>query len=469
MSDLSELGVVETADLIAQGAISAEAATEAALQRLERTGPRLNAVARIDREHAREAALAVDKRRATGAALGPLGGVPLAHKDLFYRKGRPCDCGSLIQRGFVPEVTATALQRLDAAGAVDLGTLHMAEFAVSPTGYNKHYGHGRNPWNADYCSGGSSSGSGAAVGGRLVAGALGTDTGGSIRHPAAMCGVLGLKPTNGLVSNHGVMPLSPTLDCVGPLARSAQDLARLLSVIAGPDVHDGATMAAPKRDYEQALASDLAGLTVAVPRGYYRDDGDAAVIKLADASLDVLRNAGAKVIETQPPDMALVNALTLVVLGVEATTLHRRWLQERPGDYAEQVRARIEAGLFYPATRYAEALMLRANVAQEWLDATMGQADVVHIPTIRVPVPSIAESTTGEPADIAAMIGRVTHCTRAINYLGLPSLAVPCGFAANGLPVSFQLVGRPYAEPTLLRAAHAYQARTEWHRRGPPE
>jgi aspartyl-tRNA(Asn)/glutamyl-tRNA(Gln) amidotransferase subunit A len=394
--------------------------------------------------------------------------VPLAHKDLFFRQGRTAACGSLILRDFVPDVTATVLERLDSAGAIDCGTLHLAEFAVSPTGFNQHYGHGRNPWNLDYCSGGSSSGSGAAVAARLVPAALGTDTGGSIRHPAAMCGITGIKPTNGLVSNHGVMPLVPTFDCVGPLVRSARDAARMLTVIAGPDPNDGATAMSPRRDYEQALTGDLRGLAVAVPQGYYRETVDEEVSSLLDASLQVLKSSGARIIETEPPDMSTLNALTLLVLGVEAATLHRKWLAERPQDYAEQVRARIEPGLFYPATRYAEALMMRGAIAREWLDAAMGDADFVHIPTIPVPVPSIEESTRGTAADVAATIGRVTHCTRAINYLGLPSVAVPCGFTRSGLPASFQLVGRPYAEGLLLRAADAYQRLTDWHRRVPP-
>jgi aspartyl-tRNA(Asn)/glutamyl-tRNA(Gln) amidotransferase subunit A len=467
MTHAWELGLVEMADVIESGALTSEAATAMALDRLDTIGARVNAVVRLDRDGALYAARESDRARSRGERGRPLAGVPLAHKDLFYRAGRPSLCGSIIRRDFVPDVTATVLKRLDAAGAIDLGTLHLAEFAVSPTGFNQHYGHGRNPWNPDYCSGGSSSGSGAAVGARLVPAALGTDTGGSIRHPAAMCGVTGLKPTNGLVSNHGAMPLVPTFDCVGPLARSARDAARMLTVIAGRDPDDGATMMSPVRDYERGLTGDVRGLTIATSQGYYRETLAPDVARLLDASLAAFADAGARIVTTATPDMALINALAAVVLGVEAATLHRGWLSERPQDYADQVRARLEPGLFYPATRYAEALMMRGAIAREWLAAAMGNADIVHIPTLPVPVPSIEESTRGTPADIAAMIGRVTHCTRAINYLGLPSIAVPCGFTSNGLPASFQLVGRPYSEPTLLRAADAYQRITDWHARVP--
>jgi aspartyl-tRNA(Asn)/glutamyl-tRNA(Gln) amidotransferase subunit A len=468
MTQVYELDLVELAAAIAEGAVTSESAAATALDRLDSIGRELNAVVRLDRDSALDAARAADIHRARGAPLGLLAGVPLAHKDLFYRAGKPSGCGASIRQGFVPDITATVLRRLDAAGAIDLGALHLAEFAVSPTGYNGHYGHGRNPWNPAYCSGGSSSGSGAAVGARLVAAALGTDTGGSVRHPAAMCGVTGLKPTNGLVSNYGTMPLAPTFDCVGPLTRSARDAACILSVIAGPDPGDGATMMSPVHDYGAALMGDARGLTIAVPQSYYREVATPDVSARLEESLAVLAEAGARIVPADVPDMALINALAAVVLAVEAATLHRRWLVERPQDYAEQVRARLEPGLFYPATRYAEALMMRGTVAGEWLTACMGDADLVHLPTLAIPVPSIAESTEGDLADVAAMIGRATHCTRAINYLGLPSIAVPCGFADNALPVSFQLVGRPYAEGLLLRTADAYQRLTDWHRRVPP-
>ncbi|MGU3492501.1 amidase [Xanthobacteraceae bacterium A53D] len=468
MSEIYELGLVETADAIANGSITSEAAARTALDRLEDLGPDYNAVMALDREGALEAARAVDMARSKGEDIGPLGGVPLAHKDLLYRAGRVCTGGSIIRKDFVPDTTASVLERLDGAGALDLGTLHLAEFAMSPTGFNVHYGHGRSPWNRDYGSGGSSSGSGAAVAARLVSGALGSDTGGSIRHPSAMCGVTGLKPTHGLVPLYGAMPLAPSLDTIGPLTRSARDAARMLSVIAGPDVRDVTTLSAPERDYERGLTGDLKGLTIAVPQGYYRTTADSEILTLMDESLAVLREAGARVIETTVPDMATINALMQVVMTAEAAALHRKWLSARPEDYGAQVRARIIPGYGLPATRYVEALMMRADMARDWLKCAMDGADMVHVPTLPVPVPSIAETTEGAPQDIAVAIGRVTHCTRGISYLGLPALSVPCGFTKNGMPAAFQLVGRPYGEPVLLRAGDAYQRRTDFHTRLPP-
>ncbi|HQS07751.1 MAG TPA: amidase [Xanthobacteraceae bacterium] len=466
MSAMQEWGVVATADAIATGAVSAEQVATHALDRLERMGPRFNAVMLITRDSALEAARAVDQARARGEKLGPLAGVPLAHKDLYYRAGRVCTGGSLIRKDFVPDTTSTALERLDAAGALDLGTLHLAELALSPTGFNAQYGHGLNPWNTAYGPGGSSSGSGAAVAARLVPAALGSDTAGSIRHPAGMCGITGIKPTHGLVPLYGAMPLAPSLDTLGPLATSARDAARILSVIGGPDPRDASSVNAKVCDYETALTGDLSGLTIAVPQAYYREAATPEINALLDESLRVMTDAGARVIETAVPDMALINALIMLVMAVEGATLHRKALAERPQDIGAQVRARLMPGLSYPATRYAEALMMRGTIAREWLATAMGEADMVHIPTFAIPVPSIAETTQ---ADFATVLGKLTHCTRGINYLGLPAVAVPCGFTGNGLPASFQLVGRPYGEDVLLRAADAYQQRTDFHKRIPPD
>jgi aspartyl-tRNA(Asn)/glutamyl-tRNA(Gln) amidotransferase subunit A len=362
--------------------------------------------------------------------------------------------GSKIRADFRPDITATVIGRLDAAGAIDLGRLHLAEFALSPTGYNEHCGHALNPWNPTHVPGGSSSGSAVAVAARLVTGSLGTDTGGSLRHPGAMCGLVGLKPTWGLVPTDGVMPLSASLDCTGPLTRTARDSARLLSVIAA-------------RDYVSQLKPNARGLTVAIPGGYYRELLDPEVAARLDEAIVTLRGLGVAIVETAPPDMALINAMMQVLMSVEAATIHRRWLIERPQDYADQVRSRIEPGLLYPATRYVEALSMRAALTQQWIDACIGAADLALLPAISIPVPTIAATTEGAPSDVAAVIGKLTHCTRGLNYLGLPAASVPSGFDGAGLPVAFQLVGRPYSEATILTVADAYQGVTAWHRRVP--
>jgi aspartyl-tRNA(Asn)/glutamyl-tRNA(Gln) amidotransferase subunit A len=465
-SEMLGLTLTEAADAVARGDVSSVALTQAALARAKTSGKALNCIASLDADEALQAAEEADRERRQGKR-GPLHGLPLAHKDLFYRKGKVVACGSKIRKDFVAPSTATVMERMAAAGAVTIGALHMAEFAFSPTGYNEHYGHARNPWNPDHVPGGSSSGSGAAVAACIVFGSLGTDTGGSLRHPAAMCGVTGLKPTVTRVSRAGAMPLSHSLDCVGPMARTARDCARLLEVIAGADPADPTAAQRPVPRYESALDGNARGLRIGVPRSYYYDPVDPQIRKTLEESLAALRTLGARTVEVEVPDMALINTLMHVLMAVEAATIHRKWLETRRGDYAHQVASRIEPGLFYPATRYCEALAMRASITKEFIDKALKDVDVLHLPAIPIPVPTIEATTRGEPADVARVIGVVGHCTRGINYIGLPSISVPAGFDAKGLPVAFQLVGRPFAEGMLLRAADAYQRVTDWHRRAP--
>jgi aspartyl-tRNA(Asn)/glutamyl-tRNA(Gln) amidotransferase subunit A len=466
-AEILDLSLTEVSDLLQRGDVSAVQVTEAAIARARSVGPALNCFASLEAEGALIQAEMADSERRRGTPGGPLRGVPLAHKDVFYRSGKVVASGSKIRKDFVPDNTATVLQRLAAAGAVNLGSLHMAEFAFSPTGYNEHYGHAHNPWNLPHVPGGSSSGSGAAVAARIVFGSLGTDTGGSLRHPAAMCGLTGLKPTLTRVSRAGVMPLSHSLDCVGPVARTARDCARLLDVIAGADPADATSSPQPVPRHEAALDGNVRKLRIGIPRSYYYDPVTPEIRRHLEASLDVLRDLGAEVVEVDIPDMDLINSLAHVLMAVEAATIHRRWLQTRRDDYADQVRSRIEPGLFYPATRYCEALDMRASLCKEFIDAALHGVDALHIPAIPVPVPTIASTTRGNPADVARVIGVIGHCTRGINYLGLPAVAVPAGFDTQGLPVAFQLVGRPFSEARLLQIADAYQRPTDWHRRSP--
>ncbi|WP_173934421.1 amidase [Chelativorans sp. Marseille-P2723] len=462
------LDMLDMVQGVRNGDFTAEALAREALDRLATLGQRYNAIIELQPDAALEAARSIDLARARGEELGLLAGAPLAHKDLLYRAGRRCTGGSIIRKNFVPDTTATALERLDQSGALDLGTLHLAEFAFSPTGYNRHYGHGRSPWNTEYGSGGSSSGSGAAVAARLVPVALGSDTGGSLRHPSAMSGVVGLRPTIGLVPRYGSMPAAPSLDVIGPLARSVRDVARVMRVIAGFDPRDPASVNLSLPVFEEHLGKDLRGISIAVPTGYYRDHTDAEVQRLMDESLAVLKEAGAVIVETTPPDMDLINSLMTVVMTAEAASLHRQWLSERGQDYGAQVRSRIIPGYQVSAVRYLDALRMRAGIIREWIETAMRHADMVHIPTLPVPVPSISATTELPPEEVAEVIGLITTYTRGIAYLGLPALSIPCGFTSNGMPAAFQLVGRPFAEPVLFRAGDAYQRVTDFHKLMPP-
>lgn len=468
MRDPALLSLVECASAIAAGRLTSQAATEACLGRIAAWQPRLNAFIRIDRERALAQARACDAETRAGRSRGPLHGVPLAHKDLLYRAGQVSTAGSAIRRDWVAPYTSTVLSRLDAAGAVELGTLNMAEWAAGPTGHNVHFGHCRNPWNSDHVTGGSSSGSGAATAARLAFGAIGTDTGGSIRMPAAACGVVGIKPTYGRVSRHGCAARSWTLDHIGPLARTAADCARLLAVIAGSDDNDSTTAHQPVPDYEAGLAAPVAGLSLGIPRSLpiEIDDPTGAGLAAARATLERL---GLRIVEVELPDLEPLFDAANVIIACEAASLHRQWLEQRPQDYANQVRIRTEPGLYIPATQYIDALRLRAVYARRFLAATMADVDALLLPALPFVPPTIAESDVERFAgpQVLASLARFSKYTRPFNLLGLPAVSVPGGFAASGLPLAFQLVGRPFDEALLLRLVHAYQQVTDHHQQVP--
>ena len=465
--DIHLMSLVEVADAVAARQLSAVEVVNATVARARRLQPVLNCFISLQAEAALESAAAADAALAGGEAPGPLHGVPLAHKDMFYRTGHVTTCGSRIRKDFVPDHDSTALARLDRAGAIYLGGLNMAEFATGPTGHNEHWGDCRNPWNQAHISGGSSSGSGASVGGRVVYGALGSDTGGSVRLPSACCGVVGLKPTNGLVSRYGLMPLSYTLDTVGPLTRTVRDAARITGVIAGHDPLDPTSSRRPVPDYEAALAEGARGLRIGVPTDYFYDIASDEVRALMERSLDVFRAAGAEVVEVRVPDIARINHLSNVVLSSEAAAIHEPWIAGRPDDYQEQVRNRYEPGLHVPAVKYIQALSARAGLLREFVDTSLAGVDALHTPGIPFPIPTRDETNVGGGERMAQMVAGLSWCTRAANYLGGPALIVPCGFAESGLPAAFQLMGRPFSEAPLFRLGHAYQSATDWHTRAP--
>ena len=462
------MSLTALADALAARELSAVEVMEATVARAERLQPLLNCFISLEIERALEAAAAADAALARGETPGPLHGVPIAHKDMFYRAGLVSTCGSRILADFVPDHDSTALARLTAAGAITLGGLNMAEFATGPTGHNGHWGDCRNPWNPEHISGGSSSGSGAAVGGRVVFGALGSDTGGSVRLPAACCGVVGLKPSEGLVSRHGIMALSQTMDTVGPLCRTVRDAARMTRAMAGHDPCDPNSVPRPVPDYESGLEQRVKGIRIGVPSNWAYELATDETRKLMGESLQVLREAGAETVEVPVPDMQRITDLSNVVFTSEAAALHEPWLTERPDDYQAQVRNRYEPGLHVRATRYLQALRGRAAVLDEFTNAVFARADVLHTPALPFPVPTRSETDVAAGDAMTGMVAGISWCTRPTNYLGIPALVVPCGFTENGLPAAFQLMGPPFAEEMLFRIGHAYQSATDWHTHSPP-
>jgi aspartyl-tRNA(Asn)/glutamyl-tRNA(Gln) amidotransferase subunit A len=447
--------LARVAAAIRNGEASAVEATQACLNELRRLQPRLHLAVRLDDEEACAAALDSDRWLREGKPLGALHGVPLAHKDVFDRAGKPTTCGSKIRTGHVASTTAEVLRRLDREGAIDLGRLNMAEFAAGGTGHNEHWGDCANPWNPEYTPGGSSSGSAAAVAVRAVYGSLGTDTGGSLRWPAALCGITALRPTFGRLSLDGVAPRAWSLDTVGPMARTAEDCAMLFRAMAGIPV-------------DARLEDDIKGVRIGVPRGNcWRKDVIDEHESALEQALEVFRDLGAETVEVAlpPPDLAF--GLGEVLAKAEAAALHGNLLRERRGDYAPGIRAQLESGLAIPATHYIDALRLRAPLLKEFLEAAFEQADVLLLPAHPFAPPKMEDCAPRSEKAVAAFWAAYPRFTRPLSYFGLPVVSLPCGFSSCAVPIGCQLVARPNEELRLLTAAHCFQKSTPWHEREP--
>jgi aspartyl-tRNA(Asn)/glutamyl-tRNA(Gln) amidotransferase subunit A len=463
---MTDWTIATVAEAIRGRRISSVEAVRACLERIERLDGRLRSFITLDAEGALASARARDADLGAGRVRGPLHGVPLAHKDLCHVRGLPTSCGTRTPEYFVAEHECTAVTRLVAAGAVTLGKLNMSELATGPFGDNPHHGDVQNPWRAGHVSGGSSSGSGAAVAAGLVLGALGTDTGGSIRLPAACCGIVGLKPTYGRVSRTGVMPLSWSLDHLGPMTRTVTDVALLLSVIAGHDPQDGTSSHRPVPDYAAGLTGSVAGLRVGVPENYYFDGLDPEMASGVKTAIRALENLGARVETLELPDPASLLSVANVIARSESATVHARILRERPQELGDAVRARLGIGLGIAATDYLQALRLRSRLARTFIAEVFARVDALALPVIPEPAPSHDACRAGGVEAMVARMGRFSRLTRPFNALGVPALSVPCGFSTDGRPLAFQIVGRPFDEASVLRLGHAYaQSASHFNRR----
>jgi aspartyl-tRNA(Asn)/glutamyl-tRNA(Gln) amidotransferase subunit A len=468
MTDPCLWSLTEAADAVATGKISSRELTEACLQRIEQWQPVINCFIHVEAELALSMADAADAAQARGETLGPLHGVPMAHKDMFYREGVLATCGSAIRRDFRPDYTSTVMERMDGAGGVYLGGLNMSEFALGPTGHNHHWGPCRNPWNPERITGGSSSGSGSSTGARLTFGALGSDTGGSVRLPAGANGLVGMKVTSGRVSRYGCMGLSFTHDTIGPLTRTVADNARLLSVVAGYDPNDPTSSQRAVGDYEAAAgARDLKGLRIGVPETYFRSALDPEIREHMDQSLRVFEELGAIVKPVEIPDPDANIDLANIITAAEGATLHAHWLRTRPNDYGPQPRARLEAGFAVSATDYLTAIQLRPRLVRQFIEAAFAECDILHAPNFEMPIPTIAETDVGDTQGFAAVLARASRATRPVNYMGMPALTLPAGFDSNGCPTSLQLIGKPFSEATLYRAGGAFEAVTGFSTKAP--
>lgn len=465
---MSEWTIAALAEAIRRRRVSPVEATRACLDRIERLDGRLRSFITVDAEGALRAARALETEVTAGTLRGPLHGVPLAHKDLCHVAGLPTSCGTMTREYFVDRQECTAVRRLVSAGAITLGKLNMTELALGQFGDNAHHGDVQNPWRIGHVSGGSSSGSGAAVAAGLALGALGSDTGGSIRLPAACCGVAGLKPTYGRVSRAGVMPLSWSLDHLGPLAPTVRDVALLLGVIAGHDPRDATSSHRPVPDYVAALDRPLPPLAVGVPENYYFDGVEPEVARALDRALSTIEALRVTVQRVRVPDPAILVGCANVLARCESAAIHARVVKERPQELQETVRSRIEVGFHVSAYDYLQAGRLRARLAREFVAEVFDKVDVLIAPVIPESAPPYEAAKAGSAAERVRRMGRFSRLTRPWNALGLPALSVPCGLSGDSRPLAFQIVGRPFAESTILRLGGAYEQAAGWHARRPP-
>jgi len=485
MTGACDLGAAELAARIRRREITAVAATTAYLERIARLDGTLGAYLTVTADRALERAAAIDRALADGEPPGPLAGVPVALKDIFVTRGIPTTCGSKILAGYVPPYDGTVVERRAAAGAVLLGKLNRDEFAMGSSTENSAFGPVRNPWDLDRVPGGSSGGSAAAVSARLAGLALGTDTGGSIRQPAAMCGVVGIKPTYGRVSRYGVIAFASSLDQVGPLGRSVMDCALGLEVIAGHDPKDATSIDAPVPRYRDAAGRGAAGLRVGVPREYFGAGLDPEVGRAVTAAIDVYRAAGATVVDvTLPHTEHAIGAYYLICTAEASSNLARydgvrygprvagpslleTYRATRAAGFGAEVKRRIMLGTFVLSAGYYDAYYRKAQAVRTLVrrdfDEAFARCDLIATPTSPVAAFKLGERL----ADPLAMYLADVY-TISANLAGLPGLSLPCGFTAAGLPIGLQLLGPALAEETLFRAAFAYEALTPWHERRPP-
>lgn len=455
MSELAQLSLKETGERIRRGELSSIAVTEALLQRIESLNPSINCFLSIERTAALSAAERADAEIKKGVYRGALHGVPLAHKDIFHRPGRPVTAGSRAY-DLVSDTTATVLERLDAAGAVSLGMLALDELAAGGTGINHHFGACCNPFDTSRITGGSSSGSVAAVAARMAYGSLGSDAGGSIRIPAAFCGVVGLKPTYGRVSRYGAVPRTWSMDCIGPIARTAEDCALILSAIAGGDSKDSTTVSGSVPDYAEELEQSLDGLSI----GVLRSDAwhiDPVVSGLLDAAVDHFGQLGARIVPADIHKLALYTDLQQVVVKTEGAAMHGRVMRAKDERLSMAASSVLQEGMLIPANRYAEALAMRSSLLREFCMTVFGELDLLFAPATVQVAPAIDACRSGDASEIDRQFSQAAVFTRFANYLGVPAITVPCGLSPAGMPVGFQLVGAPFSEGRLLNAAYQFQ------------
>ena len=470
--------------LLAQKKLSSVELTQSYLDRVARLNPGLNAFVTVDADRSLAQARAADAQIAAGKAQA-LTGIPVAHKDIFCAKGWRTTCGSKMLENFVAPYDAYVIEQFNNAGSVNLGKTNMDEFAMGSSNETSYFGPVKNPWDNNAVPGGSSGGAACAVAARLCAAATGTDTGGSIRQPAALCGISGLKPTYGTVSRYGMIAFASSLDQAGPMARSAEDLALMLNVMTGFDPRDSTSLQRDKEDYTRGLSNPLSGLRIGLPKEFFAEGLSNDVAQAVGAAIAEYKKLGASIVEISLPNSRLAVPVYYVLAPAEAssnlsrydgvrygyrapeyTDLADMYEKSRAQGFGEEVKLRIMIGTYvlshgYYDAYYLQAQKIRRLIAQDFAEA-FKQCDVIMGPTS----PSTAFNL-GEKGDDPVQMYLSDIYTIAVNLAGLPGMSIPCGFGSNGRPVGLQIIGNYFAEAQMLNVAHQYQQATDWHSRAP--
>ena len=463
--NLAKLSIAHAAAALRAGELSPLELTEAYLDRIEALNPRVNAYITVTAERARDDARRATEELAAGRLRGPLHGIPIAHKDLYETAGIRTTGGSKIHADHIPTADSTVARKLREAGTILLGKLNTHEYAYGVTTNNPHYGPTRNPWDLARIPAGSSGGSGAAIAAGLATATTGSDTGGSIRMPASLCGVVGLKPTYGRVSKAGVLPLSWRFDHTGPLTRTVLDAGLMFNAIAGYDPADATSLRLPFEDVTKGIGEGIRGLRVGVPRGYFFDQLEDEVATALAAAITELQRLGAQVCEVDIPGVFEGVWGMFGFVHAEALQIHAHAIEHRLQDFGDDLRAILgspapEAATLMLGLRYCDALTVGMRTALESID-------VLITPTTPVTAPRIGQETVAYGDTEEPVLHAMIRCTAPFNATHLPALSLPCGFTRSGLPVGMQIAGRPFDEATVLRVGHAYEQAMDWQQRVP--
>ncbi|NYT66264.1 amidase [Alcaligenaceae bacterium] len=461
--NLHYMGLREVGEAIQSGKLSSEEVTKKQFERISELDGRLKSYVVLMQEQALNEARRADQEVAQGKVRGPLHGVPVAVKDLCWTSDAPTAFGTTVHRNFQAKEDGTVVKRLRDAGAVILGKVQLTEGAL--TDHHPDIEAPVNPWNSAHWSGVSSSGSGVAPAAGMCYGAIGTDTGGSIRYPSAACGLTGIKPTWGRVSRYGNFELAASLDHLGPMTRSAEDSAAMLQVIAGPDEKDPTASQAPVQDYLQELTRGAKGLRIGIDRAWITDDVDAPTRQMMDAAIDVMANLGAEIIEVKTPDVTDMQSHWFNLCSVEAAVAHEADYPSRKDMYGPALSNLLDTGLALSAMDYQKILLKRAAYTGK-LRAVMQGVDLLLVPTTPIASPTIAQmSVTGQ--EYVDRWFAMMRYTAPLDMAGVPTITLPGGFTDAGTPIGFQFVGADFREDLIIRAAHAFQGQTDWHKRRP--